>query len=360
MATELQAKEVAGAFNFPGQVAAAEAFGEGHINDTFRTAVQKGPETQWNIVQRINTHIFKNPAQLMENLVGVTEYLAQNYGGKAGAGAEFLRVIPTKDGASFYTAPGGEVWRANNFIAGGVSFQTGESPQLLAAAGRGFGRFARMLDSYPVNKLHETIPQFHDTRKRLADFVQAAQADEHGRAAGCQAEIDFVLARKADCTVLMDMLDTGELPLRVTHNDTKLNNVLINPNTLEPVCVIDLDTVMPGLIANDFGDAIRSGATTAAEDEQDLSRVNFSLPMYKTYAESYLAEVGAVLRPKETETLRWGAKLMTLECGMRFLADHLQGDVYFKTHREGHNLDRARTQFKLVQDMETAWDSLLL
>lgn len=352
-----QINEIAGAFDFCGGVMSVEVYGEGHINDTFRVKADDGKNSCPYIVQRINTQVFKQPAQLMENVAAVTEYLALN-GGKAAVGAEFLRVIPTRDAQTHYTASNGEVWRAYNFIESGVSFQTSELPQLFAAAGQAFGRFVRVLDGFPVGSLHETIPKFHDTRKRLADFLQAVELDQCGRAAGCAAEISFVLARQKECGVLMELLDAGELPLRVTHNDTKLNNVLINPHTLEPVCVIDLDTVMPGLIANDFGDAIRTGAATAAEDERDLNKVQFCLPLYKTYAMSYLKEVGEVLTPKEKETLRWGAKLMTLECGMRFLADHLQGDVYFKIHRKAHNLDRARTQFKLVREMEAVWDSM--
>ncbi len=358
MATAAQALEIAKFFSLEGEALAAEAYGEGHINDTFRVDVADGKTKRRVIVQRINTHVFRRPDQLMQNVAAVTKYL-EGHGGDDEPGAEFLRVIPTKDGQSFLTAPGGEVWRAYNFIEGGISFQTSEGPRLLAAAGQAFGRFARVLDGFPVKSLYETIPKFHDTRKRLADLLAAAKADKRGRAAGCRAELDFVLARHKDCAVLMDMLDAGELPLRVTHNDTKLNNVLINPETLRPVCVIDLDTVMPGLIANDFGDAIRSGANTAAEDEKNIVNVQFSLQLYKAYAESYLNEVGAVLQAKEKETLRWGAKLMTLECGIRFLTDHLQGDIYFKIHREAHNLGRARTQFKLVRDMEEQWEAML-
>lgn len=356
MATLAEARHAAACFDFDGAVTALAPYGEGHINDTFLVTAGAGAASRRFILQRINTHVFKQPEKLMENVAAVTRHLEK----AAGGSAELLRVIPTKAGGNLHTTEQGDAWRAYNFIQSGVSFQTAASPRLLAAAGKGFGRFARLLDGFPVESLHETIPQFHNTRKRLADFKQAVTADSHGRVAACRAEIDFVLAREADCGVLVDLLDTGRLHARVTHNDTKLNNVLINPDTLEPVCVIDLDTVMPGLMANDFGDAIRTGATTAAEDERDLAKVVFSLPLYRAYAESYLSEVGGILSREETETLPWGAKLMTLECGMRFLADHLQGDVYFKIHRPGHNLDRARTQFKLVRDMEHAWADMRL
>lgn len=358
MATGAQAMDAAKQFNFQGDVTAAEPYGEGHINDTFLITTKEGTVTGRYILQRINTHVFKEPEKLMGNVVAVTQYLESAAGGEAQT--ETLRVIPTNSGRQFYATAEGEFWRAYNFIKSGISFQTATSPRLLEASGEGFGRFARLLDGFLVARLHETIPKFHDTRQRLANLKQALKTDSHNRAAACKAEIDFVLAREKDCGVLMDLLDAGELPLRVTHNDTKLNNVLIHPDTLRPVCVIDLDTVMPGLIANDFGDAIRTGATAAAEDEQDLSKVTFSLPLYRAYAESYLREVGGILSQKEKEMLPWGARLMTLECGMRFLTDHLQGDVYFKIHRDGHNLDRARAQFKLVRDMEDAWANMAL
>ncbi|MDL2294726.1 aminoglycoside phosphotransferase family protein [Ruminococcaceae bacterium OttesenSCG-928-D13] len=356
------AGQAAALFDFPGPVTAMEPYGEGHINDTYRLGVRAGEgETRRFILQRLNTQVFKDPKGLMDNVTAVTRYLEKAMGGEGaphGGQAEILRVIPTKAGENHLTLPNGEVWRAYNFIEGGVSFQTADDPRLIAASAHAFGRFARLLDGFPAESLHETIPKFHDTRSRLADFEKALAADCHGRAAACRPEIEFVQAHAQDCAMLMNLLEAGELPARVTHNDTKLNNVLINPETMHGVCVIDLDTVMPGLIHNDFGDAIRTCASTAAEDEQDLNKVRFDFEKYRLYAESYLAEVGGILRPKEREMLPWGARLMTLECGMRFLTDHLQGDVYFKIHRPGHNLDRARTQFRLVTGMVDAWAEL--
>lgn len=354
-----RAAAAAAQFQAGSTVKSALPYGEGHINDTFLIEMTAAPHRY--ILQRINTNVFANPEMLMQNVVAVTEYLQSAIGEQGGNPAEeTMTVIPAKDGRAYFTANDGTVWRMYIFIEKGISFQTAEPPQALAASAKAFGRFAKMLDGFPAAQLHETIPHFHDTPRRLQNLKQALEADACARAAGCGPEIDFVLQREKDCRVLMDLLAAGELPLRVTHNDTKLNNVLIDPDTLRGVCVIDLDTVMPGLIHNDFGDAIRTGATTAAEDERDLSKVEFSLPLYQMYARSYLEELGDILKPKEREMLPWGAKLMALECGMRFLTDHLEGDVYFKTHRPNHNLDRTRTQLKLVQDMEQHWDEMTL
>lgn len=349
------------AFAVQGAPIAAAPYGKGHINDTFRVQTENGDKQHLYLLQRINTNVFKNPSALMQNIVAVTEYLQKAIAKEGGDPIrETLTVIKTLDGQNMYTDNEGGVWRAYHFIEGPVSFQTATSPELLAASAKAFGRFARHLNGFPAADLHETIPHFHDTRRRFDAFVEALSNDTQNRAAACRPEIEFVLQRQNDCAVLMDLLGANELPLRVTHNDTKLNNVLIDPNTLQGVCVIDLDTVMPGLIHNDFGDAIRTGATTAAEDEEDLSKVNFSLPLYRAYADAYLEAVSGILTEKEKQTLPLGAKIITLECGIRFLTDYLQGDIYFKTHKPNHNLHRARTQFKLVLGMETLWEDMRL
>ncbi|MFR9217118.1 MAG: phosphotransferase enzyme family protein [Ruthenibacterium sp.] len=233
-----------------------------------------------------------------------------------------------------------------------------QQPAQFYESARAFGRFQQLLAGYPAATLHETIAKFHDTRQRLANFEKALAADVCSRAKDVQPEAEFVMARKADCAYLMDLLEKGELPLRVTHNDTKLNNVLLDRVTGKGVCVIDLDTVMPGLSLNDFGDSIRFGANHSSEDEKDLSKVNFDISLYEIYAKGFLETAGGALTPMEKQCLPWGAKLMTLECGMRFLTDYLEGDHYFKTHREGQNLDRCRTQFKLVADMEAQWAAM--
>ena len=239
-----------------------------------------------------------------------------------------------------------------------VCYQAAETPERVAASGRAFGRFQRLLRDYPADTLHETIPRFHDTEDRLRKFKAAVAADPMGRVKDCQEDIEFMLARDGDCSVALDALRAGMLPLRVTHNDTKLNNVLMDAETGEALCVIDLDTVMPGLAINDFGDSIRFGANHSAEDEPDLSKVNFDIGLFETYTAAILAEAGGALTEAEIRYLPWGAKLMTLECGIRFLTDHLEGDRYFHISRPGQNLDRARTQRKLVADMEQCWDRL--
>ena len=244
------------------------------------------------------------------------------------------------------------------FVEGTVCLQAVEDPEQFYQSAVAFGNFQRLLAGYDASTLHETIAKFHDTRNRFANFKKALEADACGRARDVQPEIDFVLAREKDCAVLMDQLEAGKLPLRVTHNDTKLNNILMDKKTGTGICVIDLDTVMPGLALNDFGDSIRFGANHCAEDEKDLSKVNFDLDLFEIYTKGFLEAAGDALTAAEKENLPWGAKLMTLECGIRFLTDYLEGDHYFRVHREGQNLDRCRTQFKLVSDMEANWDKM--
>lgn len=252
----------------------------------------------------------------------------------------------------------GDYWRAYKFIEGATSYDQVETPEDFYQSAVSFGNFQRLLADYPAETLHETIVGFHDTKARFATFKKAVEEDVCGRAASVQKEIDFVLAHEDVANVFGDMLANGELPLRVTHNDTKLNNIMIDDKTGKGICVIDLDTVMPGLAMNDFGDSIRFGASTAAEDEQDLSKVSCDMELFDVYAKGFIEGCGGKLTQKEIEMMPMGAKVMTFECGMRFLTDHLQGDTYFKIHRENHNLDRCRTQFKLVEDMEAKWDTM--
>lgn len=344
------------AYDFGGSVAGAERFGQGHINDTFCVTTQSGTRF---ILQRISSAAFSRPDQLMENIVGVTDYLRGEIVKNGGDPArETLSVLRTRDGASYFTDPEGRAWRVFPFIEDTVCLQAAETPELFYAAAKAFGRFQRMLSGYPADTLHETIARFHDTEDRLAKFKRALSEDKLGRAKDVRREVEFVLAHESDCSVCMSALREGKLPLRVTHNDTKLNNVLIDQKSGEGVCVIDLDTVMPGLSVNDFGDSIRFGANHSAEDEQDLSKVNFDLHLFGVYTRGFLEGCGGALTRTEAEYLPWGAKLMTLECGIRFLTDYLEGDHYFATHREGQNLDRCRTQFKLVSDMERCWDDM--
>lgn len=353
-------QEALAAFDFGGQVVGAVRHGAGHINDTFCVHTQQGDgPCRRFILQRISSTAFHDADALMENIVGVTSYLGKIIEQTGGdRSRETMTVVPTRTGTPYYRDSRGNAWRVYTFVEGTVCLQRAETPELFEASARAFGRFQRMLRDYPASTLHETIPHFHDTEDRLRKLKAAAEADALGRRKDVEKELSFALAREADCSVALAALRRGELPLRVTHNDTKLNNVLMDAQTGDAVCVIDLDTVMPGLSINDFGDSIRFGANHAAEDEQDLNRVQFDLELYRIYLRGFLEGAGDALTEAELRYLPWGAKLMTLECGIRFLTDYLEGDHYFHTQRAGQNLDRCRTQFKLVQDMEEAWEAM--
>ena len=336
-------RQAAAAFDFGLPTGEAERYGAGHINDTF--AVWAADHSRRWILQRINTDTFTDPAGLMENVTGVTSYLRREILARGGdPDRETLNVVPTREGKPYYTDCEGGAWRAYLFVEGTVCLQKVENERDFYTAA--------------AATLHETIARFHDTPNRYANFEKALAADVMGRAREIGPEIAFIRAREADCHVLMDQLAAGVLPLRVTHNDTKLNNVLIDQATGKGICVIDLDTVMPGLSAYDFGDSIRFGANDCAEDEPDQSKVHFSLHLYEVFARGYLAAAGSAMTEAERRSLPWGAKLMTLECGIRFLTDYLEGDHYFKISRPAQNLDRARTQFTLVEGMEREFDAM--
>lgn len=289
----------------------------------------------------------------------MTEYLREIIAKNGGDTArETMTVMRTKDGATHYCDESGDAWRVITFVENTVCLQSVTCPQEFYASAKAFGNFQHLLCDYPADTLHETIAKFHDTENRFALLKEAVEADVMGRAESAKAEIEFALAREKDCGVCMQALRDGILPLRVTHNDTKLNNILFDKDTNDAVCVIDLDTVMPGLSINDFGDSIRFGANHSDEDEPDLSKVNFDLSLYDAYTKGFLEGAAGTLTDAEIEYLPWGAKLMTLECGMRFLTDYLSGDTYFHTTRDGQNLDRCRTQFKLVKDMEEQWEEM--
>ena len=350
-------RQAAAAFDFGLSTGEAEHYGAGHINDTF--AVWAADHSRRWILQRINTDTFTDPAGLMENVTGVTSYLRREILARGGdPDRETLNVVPTREGKPYYTDCEGGAWRAYLFVEGTVCLQKVENERDFYTAAETFGNFQNQLAGYPAATLHETIARFHDTPNRYANFEKALAADVMGRAREIGPEIAFIRAREADCHVLMDQLAAGVLPLRVTHNDTKLNNVLIDQATGKGICVIDLDTVMPGLSAYDFGDSIRFGANDCAEDEPDQSKVHFSLHLYEVFARGYLAAAGSAMTEAERRSLPWGAKLMTLECGIRFLTDYLEGDHYFKISRPAQNLDRARTQFTLVEGMEREFDAM--
>ena len=349
------------AFGFGNQCSYVKPFGEGHINETYAVYMPNhdGNDVPLYVLQRININVFKNPDQVMDNIFGVTEYLRNIIRRDGGdLDRESLSYIKTKSGDSYFEDEKGQPWRCLHYVPNSVCYQQVEKPEQFYQSALSFGHFLKQLGDYPAESLYETIPQFHDTRKRFRDFEDAQRKDVKNRARLCRQEIDFVLSRKDDCGVLMNQLEEGKLPLRVTHNDTKLNNILFDQDTDKGLCIIDLDTIMPGLAANDFGDSIRFGASTAEEDEQDLDKVHFDISLYDIYVKGYLEMAKDVLTPEEIKSLPWGARLMTLECGMRFLADFLQGDVYFKTAYPEHNLVRARTQFRLVKEMEEQFSEM--
>lgn len=331
----------------------AEKYGNGHINDTYLV------NSSVFILQRINTNIFKNPDELMENICNVTEFIRKKLV-KQGCipSRETLTVIKTIEGNNYYKYDEQNYFRMYKFIKDTVTIENEKTNKILFNAGKGFGHFQNLLDDFPVEKLYETIPNFHNTPLRIEALKEAIKNDTAKRAASVKDEIEFALSHAHFADIVVNGLNDKSIPTRVTHNDTKINNILFDKDTLDAVCVIDLDTVMPGSSLYDFGDALRMGASTAAEDETNLDNVWFDEDAFKYFAWGYLCEVGSKLNDKEKSLLHFAPKLMTYECGIRFLTDYLNGDTYFKIHREHHNLERARNQFKLVADMENKEDNL--
>lgn len=346
-------------FAVDGEFVSAVPYGSGHINAT-RLVVMKDSEGEKKyILQKINNNVFKKPAELMENYVGVTAYLRKIIEENGGDPMrETLNVIKTKNGENFYYSPEGEYWRLLVFVDDSLSYDKVEKPEQFYQSAVAFGNFQYQLREYPADTLYETIPNFHNTPDRIRLFEDALRADVCDRAKDVRDEINFVLSRREFAETLEKARAEGKLPLRVTHNDTKLNNILFDAKTGDALCIVDLDTIMPGYSVNDFGDSIRFGATTALEDEADLSKVNFDISLYELYVKGFIEGTKGGLTKCEMELLPIGAMMMTFECGTRFLTDYLAGDTYFKTSREGHNLDRARNQFKLVADMEKQLDEM--
>lgn len=296
----------------------------------------------------MNGHVFNDPIGLMENIQRVTTHLAQQLNGQSDCDRRVLTLVPTHGGRMWHVDANHAFWRVYRFIDGASTYDAVQSPEQAFQAARAFGRFQQMLASMPAPRLHETIPDFHNTPKRFAALERAIADDIAHRAASARLEIDFALARRSIVSALID----ANLPERVTHNDTKFNNVLLDDVTGEGICVIDLDTVMPGLAAYDFGDMVRTTTSSAKEDEQDLSRVFMEFPLYEALVRGYLESAGDFLTKAERNLLAFSGKLITFEIGIRFLTDYLAGDTYFKIHRDGQNLDRCRTQFKLVESIE--------
>ena len=348
-------KHVISKFDVDGNIIEIMPCGNGHINSTLHIIMEKDGEKKNYVLQKINKNVFKNPHELMENYVGVTNFLRDKIVKNGGDPTrETINVIKTRDGKNYCIDNSGEYWRLILYVTDSVCYDMVERPEQFYDSAVAFGKFQSLLADYPAHTLYETISKFHNTPHRIKKFKEAVAADVCGRAAEVAKEIEFVLEREEFAGTLERAHMEGKLPLKVTHNDTKLNNILFDGKSGKALCVVDLDTIMPGYSVNDFGDSIRFGATTAAEDEADLSKVKFDLCLYELYVKGFIQGAGDGLTDGEIEMLPIGAIMMTYECGTRFLTDYLQGDVYFKTTRDKHNLDRARNQFKLVADMEQA------
>ncbi len=350
---------VAKRFLIEGEITDIRVCGSGHINDTKLVTTVDGDKKHQYILQRINKRVFKDPVALMDNFAAVTEYLRRIIEDDGGDPLrETLMLVDSYQGHKWCLDDEGEYWRMYVFVANSMSYDKVTSPEQFYQSAVAFGNFQYQLRDYPADTLTETIKDFHNTPKRCEAFLEAVKADACGRAAEVTSEIEFVKARFEFAKTLEMAHSAGKLPLRVTHNDTKLNNILFDNETGKALCIVDLDTIMPGYSVNDFGDSIRFGATTAAEDESDLSKVNFDIMLYELYVKGFIEGTRGRLTVCEMELLPIGAIMMTYECGMRFLTDYLNGDTYFKTSRKGQNLDRARNQFKLVSDMEACLDEM--
>lgn len=349
---EYDIESVASNFTPDGRLIKSKPFGSGHINDTFSLKYQTDGGEKRYILQRINRQIFKKPAAMMENIRRVTTHIRRKLRSQGVEAAERqLTVIDTHDGAACFEDNRGNYWRLYNKIEEAVTYNTLDSAEMAYEVARMFGWFQRMLTDLPGAQLHETIPDFHTIPKRLKDFESILQRDPCNRAREAVAEIDFVLENAGICDVLLNLVGEGKIPIRIAHNDAKINNVMLDAGTHKGVCVIDLDTVMPGLSLYDFGDMVRTAANPAAEDERDLSKVTMQISRFEMLAKGFAEETHSFLTPAEKKYPAFFGKLITFEQMIRFLADHLAGDVYYKVRREGHNLDRSRTQMKLVQSI---------
>lgn len=348
--------EILAAYGLTGEMSGIEMIHYGHINRTYVVFLKNGEK---RLLQQINTTVFKKPVELMDNVMRVTDYLREKIAEAGGDPArETLKVFLTADGKNCIVDSTGHYWRFYNYIDNAFSYNSIENDELFYRAGAAFGKFQSQLADFPGETLYDTIPDFHHTYKRLLNLKAADEKNASGRRDNVKAELKFAYDREADTKIVVDLIENGEIPIRVTHNDTKLNNIMFDVDSKTPVCVVDLDTVMPGSALYDFGDAIRFGANTGAEDEKDLSKISLDLNLYEKYVKGYLSAAGKSLNEKEIEYLPFSAKLLTFECGMRFLTDYLDGDVYFGTAYPEHNLDRCRTQFKLVADIEDKFSEM--
>jgi len=351
---ERQLQEISRQFQIYGQILHAETFKIGHINETYSATYDQGGMRVRYIHQKINGNVFKNPVGVMSNVLRVTTHLRKKIEEQAvrDLTRRSLIVIPTRSGQSYFRNGGNEIWRTFVFIEGVETFEAVQSPEQAFQAGRAFGEFQRLLVDLPGGRLHETIPGFHDTRRRFGALLQAISKDHYNRAKAAQPEIQFALKREPIVDTILTAMAKGKIPERITHNDTKFNNVMLDVVTGEAMCVVDLDTVMPGCALYDFGDMVRTTTSSTLEDEMDLTKVKMQMPMFKKLAQGYLATAGQFLTKAEKALIAFSGKLITLEIGIRFLTDFLSGDTYFRIHRPDHNLDRCRTQFKLVESIE--------
>lgn len=344
--------EIGSHFVVFGQFIAGEPFGTGHINDTFRVTYDQSGTLNHYIFQRINHNVFKNPVAVMENIGRVSEHLKAKLKDTPEASRRALEFHATQTGSYVHITPDGNYWRVYSFVERTSTYDVVETPAQAFQAANAFGHFQKNLFDLPGDRLNDTIPFFHNTPKRFIALEEAIAKDVAGRAKNCQKEIDFCMAHKAICSKLLDLHAEGKLPERITHNDCKLNNVLIDDITGEGICVIDLDTIMPGFVHYDFGDMVRTSTSPAKEDETDLSKVTMRFEMFEALVRGYMGAMGDALTPVEKSLLPFAGKIITFTIGLRFLTDYLSGDIYFKVHREGHNLDRCRTQLALVASIE--------
>lgn len=345
---------VASHFQIEGKCLSAGPYGNGHINDTYCLAFEQEAANVRYIFQRLNHLVFKNPVVLMQNVQRVTSHLRDKLKHEPDAGRRALTLIPARDGRSFHRDEQGNYWRVYLFIERARTLDAAESPKQAFEAAKAFGLFQALLADLPAPRLHETVPDFHHTPNRFVALEKAIEANTANRAKLAKSEIAFALQHKKICSLLLD----AKLPERLTHNDTKLNNVMLDDATGEGVCVIDLDTVMPGLALYDFGDMVRTMTSPAKEDEKDLSKITMQFPMFESLLRGYYTTASGFLTKPEKQFLPVSGKIITFEIGIRFLTDFLSGDVYFKVHRDGHNLDRCRTQFRLVESIELQEDKM--
>lgn len=357
---ERDVEELVRQFHVYGDFLDALPHGGGHINDTYCVRVNQAGSVVRYILQRINQDVFRKPEQVMENISRVLDHARNKLNGASGrdASRKVLTLVPARSGQVYHVDRQGDCWRCYFFIENARSHEVISSEAQAFEVAHAFGEFQRMLVDLPGDRLHETVPDFHNTPVRLAALRRAVAEDGKGRVGSSAPEIEFVESRAEECARVVEAMKTGAVPERVAHNDTKLNNVMIDLASGKAVCVIDLDTVMPGSVLYDFGDLVRTSTSPAAEDERDLAKVVMQLPMFKALVGGYLRGAQSFLTAAELELLAFSGKLITLEIGIRFLTDHLQGDVYFKTHRPNHNLDRCRTQFRLVQSIEEQYDAM--